>query len=226
MQLTEEEIKKECIVMMGDKLGPFFHELSYEVSLLYSKWLEYVELFGTISSRIDILNESAPLFFMIVQESLWESILLDISCLTDSPKSAGKSNLSIRRLPLLVEPEIENLITDQITHAIEKSEFCRDWRNRQIAHRDLNLALNEQVEPLKVASRKKVRLALERIAKVLNTVSEHYMKTTIGFDYMSDPRGAKSLLYILDNGIKAEKERRKRIRTGNYIPEDFKKREI
>ena len=57
------------------------------------KWEEYLELFGKTSSRIHLLNQSAPVFFKIVQDSLWENIILHLARLTDPPKSAGKNNL-------------------------------------------------------------------------------------------------------------------------------------
>ena len=151
--LTAEEVKREHIEKLGDNLGSLFHELWNEVAWLYTKWEEYVELFGKTPSRIDLLNQSAPMFFRIVQDSLWENVLLHIARLTDPPKSSGKKNLSIQCLSILVDEEIKETISKQITNAKEKTNFCRDWRNRHIAHRDLKLAMGEQVEPLKPARR-------------------------------------------------------------------------
>lgn len=128
---TTEEVKQEHIEKLGDNLGSLFHELSNEVAWLYIKWEEYVELFGNAPSRIDLLNQSAPLFFRIVQDSLWENVLLHITRLTDPPisgkKSSGRKNLSIQCLSVLVDEEIKETITKQINNAIEKSSFCRDW---------------------------------------------------------------------------------------------------
>ena len=218
---SNEEAKQEHIRKLGDDLGSLFHELWGEVAWLYIKWHEYVELFGKSPSRIDLLNKSAPLFFRIVQDALWEEVLLHISRLTDPPKSAGKDNLTIQRLSGLVNQEIEATISKQIAEAVNNADFCRDWRNRRIAHRDLKLAVDKQAEQLKPASRDKVRQALEDIAKVLNAISEHYMKSTIGFDLVREPGGAEELIYILDDGIKADNERRQRIESGKYLPEDL-----
>lgn len=67
------------VEVMGDDLGSLYHALWNELAWLYSKWEEYVELFGTKPSRIDLLNKAAGHFFRIVQDSLWEESLLHIA---------------------------------------------------------------------------------------------------------------------------------------------------
>ena len=221
---TTEEVKQEHIENLGSALGSLFHELWNEVAWLYMKWEEYVELFGKTPTRIDLLNQSAPVFFKIVQDSLWEDVLLHISRLTDPPKSSGKKNLTIQCLPSLVDEKIRETVSKQITYAIEKTRFCRDWRNRHIAHRDLKLSMGKHAEPLEPASRAKVKDALESISKVLNVISEYYMKSIIAFDLIIGPGGALDLLYVLDDGIRRDIERRKRIEAGKYLAEDLEHR--
>jgi len=118
-------------------------------------------------------------------------------------------------------------VENKIEIAVEKSEFCRDWRNRHIAHRDLGLIIDEKsVEPLKSASREKIKKAIFALDDVLNTVSKHYKNSTTMFDMFPDPDGAKSLLYVLDDGLLAMEEREKRIRNGNYSDDDFRTKDI
>ena len=218
---SDEEARLKHIMNLGDDLGSVYHELCGEVAWLYIKWEEYVQLFGKAPSRVDLLNSAAPLFFRIVQDSLWEDVLLHIARLTDPPRSAGKDNLTVQRLSGLVNQEMEGIISKQVKEAIASADFCRDWRNRRIAHRDLKLTVDEQADQLKPATRAKVRTALDNIVKVLNSVSEHYMKSTIGFDLVREPGGSEDLLYILEDGIKAENERGRRVESGKYLPEDL-----
>ncbi|MFA6471963.1 MAG: hypothetical protein WCU00_07975 [Candidatus Latescibacterota bacterium] len=219
--LDANEVKQDHIDKLGDKLGPLFHELLNEVTWLYMKWEEYVELFGKKPSRIDLLNQSAPLFFRMIQDSLWENILLHIARITDPPKSTGKENLTIQILISHVKEDIKEKVSKQIDIAMKKSEFCRDWRNRHIAHCDLNLALGKKAEPLKQASRAMVKDALESIASVVNTISEYYCDSSLSFGLSASPGGAVDLLYIINDGIKADNDRKERIKSRNYLPEDL-----
>jgi hypothetical protein len=103
-------------------------------------WKEFLELFGTNDKRIDRLNRAAPGFFRMLKDQQFETNMLHLARLTDSPKSVGKRNLTVCNLSELVS---DNALKQQLTvlvHEVkQKTQFCRDWRNRQFAHRDLAL---------------------------------------------------------------------------------------
>ena len=224
---TAEEAKADNIRAMGQELGLLYDALWQQVAWLYNKWAQYVELFGKKPSRITLLNNTAPTFFGVVQDTLWEDVLLHIARLTDSPKSAGKPNLSFRRLPDAIGDAIVNArVTSLITKALKASEFCRDWRNRRIAHRDLHLALGLGAAPLEPASREKVKEALDALVEVLNAISTHYHGSTTFFDLDDGSGGAESLLYVLDDGIKAESLRRERCKNGTFNSDDYAPKDI
>ncbi len=61
--LTDEEVRRNHIVKMGDELGSQFNRLSNECTWLHLKWSEYVALYGVKPSRVDLLNASAGGFF-------------------------------------------------------------------------------------------------------------------------------------------------------------------
>jgi hypothetical protein len=223
---TAEEAKIEYVRVMGQELGPLYNELWQQIAWLHCKWDEYVTLFGTKPSRIGLLNQAAGRFFRVVQDTLWEDVILNIARLTDSPKSRGKANLSIRALPECIRSEFRIELDERILMAMSATEFCRDWRNRHIAHRDLSLALAHGVEPLMPASREKVRAALDAIDAVLNVVSRHYLDTTTMFSFGPDDTGAMALLYVIDDGLNAEAARRERLQSGNYKPDDYLPRDL
>ena len=206
---------------MGSELGELYSALWQELAWIHAKWGEYVALFGTSPGRIDLLNEVAPKFFRTVQDSLWEDVLLHLARLTDSPRSMGKDNLSVRSLPEL--PSLNSTllpIEGLVASAVATTAFARDWRNRKLAHGDLSLALGQAVQPLVPASRQAVKDALKALIAILNALSEEYLDSTTMFE--SDDADAVALLYVLRDGLRYESERRERVKTGTYTPEDLK----
>jgi AbiU2 len=218
---TAEEVRQEYVRKMGPELGNVFFRLRNECVMLHWKCGEFVELFGTSPERIELLNEAAGAFFWVVQDTLWEDVLLRISRLTDAPKPAGKDTLTLRRLPALVAAPIQIGVERLLQDCIDKSAFARDWRNRRIAHSDLALALEHaSAAPLAPASRKAVKDALEAIVALLNAVQVHYTKSEALYE-VSPHGNAVSLLYVLRDGLKAEADRLERLKSGNCARDDI-----
>jgi hypothetical protein len=153
---------------------------------------------------------------------MWEDILLHICRLADPPKSRrGKHTLTLRRLPDLVPAVIQRDVRSLLQEAIRKCEFTRDWRNRHIAHRDLAHALDKHATPLAPASRKGVRDALEAIVNLLNHVEQQQCGCATFYDGISPYGNAESLLCVLRDGVNADSSRRRRLSSGNPLPEDL-----
>jgi hypothetical protein len=141
---------------------------------------------------------------------------------------ASKGVLTIRNLPKLIDDaNARRAVQKLVDEAISKSEFCKDLRDRHIAHRSLALATNpKSVRPLKSGSRKQVDSALDGIVAVLNAVSAHYQDSETFFRPNSGPGGAVSLLYVLDSGVRADAERRERLRSGGYTESDYAPKDL
>jgi hypothetical protein len=196
-QLTAEDAKTRNIEKMGEALGNQYSALWQEVASLYTKWGEYVELFGTGPSRVDLLNQAAPAFFRLVQDSLWDDVLLHLARLTDPPQSVGKSNLTIcNLLHLATHPRTQKTLPALVHAAVEKARFSRDWRNRRIAHRDLQLSLDGSASPLALASRQHVKDALSTIVAVLNEIEIVYMDSQTFFEASRVTRAAHCRSYM------------------------------
>lgn len=221
------EILAGHIAMMGEDLGARYHALWQEIALLHAKWREYVELYGTKPARIDLLNRSAPRFFRLVQDTLWEETLLSIARLTDPAESIKQRNLTIRALPSLVrDTMLQKQIEEKVDKALKAARFCRDARNRRLAHRDLGLALNPTITPLQPTNRALVIDSLKALSCVLNCLSRHYYNSETLFDYHDSSGGALSLIYVLDDGLKRAEERRLRITKQDYTSKDSNRRDL
>jgi len=223
---TASQAKADHIAAMGQPLGEQYSALWQELVWLYRIWGEYEDLYGTKPSRVELLNRAAGSFFRVVQDALWEQTLLHIARLTDPPRSAGKPNLSIQGLLSVIEDsKAKETVSKEVDKALNASDFCRDWRNRRIAHRDLDLALERHPQALAPASRAQVRNALDSIAKVMNAVSMHYLDNETHFKGRLHSGGA-SLLYLLDTALEVIAEKRARLERGEYRPEDFQRKEL
>lgn len=220
---TASQAKLDNIAAMGDEIGTVYSALWQEVTWIHKKWAQYVELFGTSAERIELLNQAAPSMFRTVQDTLWEDVLLHLARLTDPPKSSGKSNLSVRHLAELVGTSLIGGSVAPLAEAtLVSCEFARDWRNRRLAHRDLDLALGQSVQPLAAASRASVKVALAALDELLNSISGHYLDSTTMFDLGPSGEDAVSLLYLLRDGLESRAERLARVKRGEFRANDFK----
>lgn len=224
---SDRDAKEYYVSGMGEPLGTLFGALWQEVATLHHEWADYVALFGTKPSRIELLNKAAPSFFYALDGVWWEHTILHIARLTDSPKSAGRQNLTIQCLaPLIDDSSVQQRVSHLVASAVETAAFCRDWRNRRIAHRDLEHALDGSAKPLAEGNRLKVKAALSAIVEVLNAVSLHYTDSTSAFDLPGEPGGAESLLHVIDSGVRKEAERRESLLRGEIPPDEPLHRDI
>jgi len=218
---SAEEAKQDYIMVMGDELGSHYHALWQELVWAYRKWNEYLELFGTKSSRIELLNNAAPSFFYMYQTMGWEDALLHLARMTDPTKPGNKHNLTIQWLPQLIpDAALSQAVGDLVGQAVSSTEFCRDWRNRRIAHTDLDHVLAPDSSPLEKGSRRSVREAKANIAVVLNAVARHYLDSESIFDVPTGPQGSTALISLVDDGLKVQGER------GVSDPKNFEPRDL
>jgi hypothetical protein len=224
---TAQQTKKANIAVMGKELGELYSALWQEVVWIHSKWGQFVALYGTRPERVELLNRASAPFFGSLQGILFEDALLHIARITDSPKSAGKPNLSVKRIgPIIIDPALHSSIDHLIADCVAKSEFARDWRNRHLAHCDLSRAIAKTADPLKPASRAQVAEVLQSLASILNALSLHFLESTTHFDAIDSVGNAESLLYLLDEGLRSQEDRRQRIKGGTYDPRDLVRRSL
>lgn len=219
---SSEQTRQKYVTTLGEPLGELIYALETEFYWLQYKWQEYVVLFGSRESRIDLMNRAAPSFFQHLQDVLWDDILLHLSRLTDGPTGKRKRrNLSFVALPPLVKGKPRQEVTSLVARAVKATEFATDWRNRRLAHYDLRVALEQPTTPLLPASRLAIKEALEALHAVLHYVHAHYFGADLMQEVMEAPMGAGRLLYVLHEGVEAEDDRLKRLQSGQARPEDL-----
>jgi hypothetical protein len=65
---------------------------------------------------------------------------------------------------------------------------------------------------------------LVSLSDVLNAVATEYLDSTSFFDTLDGD--ALAFLYVIDDGLRAEKQRREQLRSGVYDPNEFKPRDL
>jgi AbiU2 len=172
---TAEQAKAYYVEKMGEALGSEFAALWQEAAYGRLKCNEFIELFGNDPSRVDLINKTASGFFSMIRGILWEDLMLHVARIIDPPKSRSKSNLRIQNLPKLIDDDATKKVVEQLVETtLKKTEFCRDWRKRHIAHRDRASALEQAAEPLARIDIPQMKAALAIIEDVLNSVERHY----------------------------------------------------
>jgi hypothetical protein len=215
-----EEVEADRLAVLGPELGPLFHALDNEVSWLHAKWKEFRELYAS-SSTVALLNLTAAFFFRVVQDTLWHDALLQVARLTDPLVTAGKSNLTLRRLPpALPAGSLQGEVDALVSKTLSEAAFARDWRNRRLAHSDLGLALGG-AQPLAEASRQHMETVLSSMRSVMNAVNQHYWNSTTAYEQFLSTDNAESLVYHLRVARKAEAKRNDRLNRGIVLPEDW-----
>ena len=190
-----EEVRAEYVDSMGKELGSAFFGLHRKLIELHIVWQQYLQLFASDDETVGLLNRTAGLFFKIVQDELWDSVLLGISRMTDAPTTFKKKNLTIRSLPELLDAadlkaEVEALCTTAVEHAA----FAREHRNKRIAHQDHDYTSDRASNPLSEISRERVETMLASLRAVMNRLNLHFKDSTTFYQGFVDESGARVLV--------------------------------
>ena len=193
-----DKAKQEYQKKLGEEFGVVFHGLWSDRAWAVMRLQEYRELFGN-TEHVALLNAiSGGAFLRDIQHILWDDLMLRVTRLTDPICTAGKSNLTVRRLPEFCkdeEAEFHQEVKERVDLAVRAAEFARDWRNRRISHRDLALAIESDAKPLASASLRRVEAALGEVHAVLRAISVHLLKEDIGNGVVTSPRARAFICY-------------------------------
>ena len=219
---SAEDVEAEHIRAMGGDLGPVYHALSNDVTWLHAKWAQYRQLFAKSERRIDLLNKAAGHFFRILQDTLFEEVILHIARLTGPQKSVGKENLTLQQLPSLAPPELQIEMKALLEKVLTVCKVTSDWRNKRLAHLDLKVALATSADPIPGISRANIEVALDTIRRLLHRLELHYWNSETYYQMLLTQHGeADDFVFYLQEGLNAVRAKQERLRTGQALPEDI-----
>jgi hypothetical protein len=212
--VTSVELKAERVRGLGEELGSVFHARWNEVVQLRWEWRELRTLYAQERAGTDTLNEHAPAFFWLVQHALSGHVLSTIANLTDPPEtgSSRQPNLTVHRLPPLaraIDAGFGATLETLIREGASIWKPIRTWRNKQLAHLDLDVALERRAEPLPLVQRTDVDSALAALTDIIHAIDKRLQPDAdTRYDVVGRWGGADALLSVLREASEASRHRR------------------
>jgi len=195
---------------ISDDLRTVYERLYAEASLLTFKWLTYKELFIGDEQRISLLDRTARSFFQVYRDTLLSDVLLSFSRLTDKPKSSKGARISLRRLQIHLDKNVDPSFAAKFKALVDKAEqdcfAFRQHRNNEVGHLNMNTILNSRLYPLPDLTIEQIDEALKTIQMSLTTYSESMFNESHMFEPMQALRGPSSLIFCLERGVRCVDE--------------------
>lgn len=207
------EQRGQYIPLMGSELGPAYCFLQRDLMVVIASWKLCGQLYT--AEHIRLFDETAGTFFGLLQRILLDDTILGLARLVDRAETGEKQNLTLQRLPSLLRdhPELQSAVAADVAAAKSGCQAAVDWRNRRIAHRDLDVALSIAQAPLAEIPFKDIDKALETIAGILNRLEAHFNSgATVMYDGLEmGGGGVESLVFFLERGLEAEQKGKREV---------------
>ncbi|HIE5648298.1 hypothetical protein [Stenotrophomonas maltophilia] len=202
MNDTEKERLERYKSAMGVELSQAYAELTQNLTYVRVVWHQYRQLFGTDEETIKLLNRTSGLFFNIVENELWDMVLIAISRISEPKEYKGRNprkNFNLNSLPeLLTDETLRRCVERDLAIVDRLAEDARLHRNRRIAHQDdIYVKTRHEADALPPISRANIEEALHALAKVLNNIERHYLGSETNYSYFITIDGAETLLQKL-----------------------------
>jgi hypothetical protein len=209
---------------------PDFLEFKTRVAYLAFDWKAYCSLFKERGS-VDLMNSSAPSFFNLLQRVLRDDIVRRVAISFDSPEVARRHNLVVDRvvhqsqcwLSVAQMHSLKNL-RDKASDAVLA---VRKYRNRILAHQDLNTAKGVDRYPRLTGH--DVTNAIECLFRVLNFVEVNVFGSETAYEYvmqdadssairmMEDALWHRHIQLLLRNGVLPDDIVAKLVKSGRHL---------
>jgi hypothetical protein len=159
-----------------------FETLSDDITWTNTYWYIYRQLFRTSENYVDIMNQCAPNFFLIVQQALVDLVILRLFRLGDPVKQKGRKNLSLEIICNLVKTQEESGLTGSLRPIVanfkELSNRLKEYRDKKLAHLNLMRACGNGSLELPPVTFKMIEDALSIVYKFMNKINGHYRNST------------------------------------------------
>ena len=188
---------------MPPPVAEVFASLNDLVTETHFRWLTYRELFAISQARVDLLNECAGHFFVVIHEILLTDVQLDLCKLTERARMRKQENLSLAQLQDRLDAYGEPSLAQRCRPLLEQSQAYaanfRVRRNKKLAHFDLATALRTAATPMPGVTRKSIEDTLQAVRSYMNAIESHYDDRETGYEHAMIHQGASALIARLQD---------------------------
>jgi len=181
--------------------------LKRSIEILHAYWKLFADLFASGNDKIDLLNQSASTFFVMVSFAFRERVVLGIARLLDPPRTIKQDNLVLERIINDLRPIAEPALVSKLErhlNALRKDRSIIEYRHKRIAHSDLKVSL--KVTPAPSVTTKDIDHALNILSHFMNLIHVQYEnKEPHGYRHIVIPNGVLDLEAHLMLGVAAIK---------------------
>jgi|SRR5271157_4471436 len=206
------------MIDIPESIKDIFNELKNQVIWVHTKWENYRQLFEASDTRLRLLNKCAHAFFLIIHNALIVDVLMSLSKLTDPAGKRKRKTLSFEQLQKQVKKNGDWGLASKLSEILgklkEKSEEIQNYRNKRLAHLDLDITLKRaKLDNITV---KMIEEVLALAGEYMNAIEGHYYQTEVLYEGVISSYGdGDALVAILKDGL-----RLKELVKANRIPDD------
>ena len=154
---------------------------------------------------MNLINESAGLAFYLLQHMLLDDIQLTISRLGDPEGTGKRQNLTLKAL----QRELRSCMGESssvMDEPIEKFDMAcgkiRERRNKQIAHLDLETALDRHPELMSGPTLEEIDGALNALGEAMSAFSLSARETAMAYELTITHADGETLIKRLQEGLR------------------------
>jgi hypothetical protein len=186
------------------ELSDVYEQVHQEVIWLNTHWQMYEQLFG-LEQNVNLFNQLCPFAGRVIQDALWDSILLHISRLCD-PASSGKyENASLERLNKeLCQRDAEFGLSLNSNLGRIRDDFrstISHHRDKRIAHSDL-ASRRANYSLLPAFSRQQIRRLIADISGFMNQIQLYFWDSPTHYDFVAVRGGGESMVSCLKDSAR------------------------
>ncbi|AUH63019.1 AbiU2 domain-containing protein [Paracoccus zhejiangensis] len=164
------------------EFAELFEHIYTQLATIRLKWRVYRAFYGTNSERVSLLNSISGTTALIIQDALYDDVVLSLCRLADPANSRGKENNSLFRLLTLTEESPDRAtFSGMVADFKSACDPLIGQRHRFIAHSDRSARFD------KSGSQGVSRLQIEHAIESLRLVVVYMHLKAFGTHVSSEP---------------------------------------